>query len=699
MLAYLQKSKGSEGFHQIIDFLNTSHIKYALTKNPTIYVSLIHQFRETASVSTSKNGDMEITATIDGRIKIITEASIRRHLKLEDSDGIPTSPNAKNFKQLALLGPKKTAWEQFSSNIATAIICLATNRTFNFSKMIFDGMMKNLDNKTDIGVAYTKLIMRMKKLEKIVKQSKARRKTKIVVSDDEEVLEDPSKQGRIIAEIDQNPSISLVQDEGTSWIQEDAETKGRTSADTKILLELEEPTEPVEDPGSGEKGEKEISTVEVLVSTASAIPEVSTAIPERKVYIRRSVEKRKDKGKAIMKDDESVQKKTKKQLEQERLGHEEAIRLQEQINEEERQRIARDAEIAKQLQEEIDIARQEQEKYDLAQVLEFKRSWIKGKKIPGFDLQQKQPAEEEKLKKNDDSSKPSGGSRKKILARKRASEKQSEEGAKRQKMEDNTEKEELKAYLDIVPGEEFAMDVESLSTKADGSSKNYKIFSKMIDDFDRQDVIDLHRLVKERYVTTSPEGYDLMMWGDLKTLFEPDEEDEVWRNQHGYNLISWRLIDSCGIHILLMDNGIAIHMMVEKKYPLIQEMLSKMLNKRLEIDHESEMAFELLRFTRSQLQNDSQGESNEDVDEEEAEAFNFLARNFRKFFRKANRFARDNRFGNGANKFGKGRGNSFGNRGGESSKPKGACYNCGIEGHFASECRKSKENKAFIGGS
>ncbi|GKA54228.1 hypothetical protein Tco_0753177 [Tanacetum coccineum] len=116
-------------------------------------------------------------------------------------------------------------------------------------------------------------------------------------------------------------------------------------------------------------------------------------------------------------------------------------------------------------------------------------------------------------------------------------------------MEDDTEKEELKAYLDIVSGEEFAMDVESLSTKylivywkthilienfmyyqiirADKSSKNYKIFSEMLDDFDRQDVIDLHRLVKQRYVTTSLEGYDLMLWGDLKTLFEPDEEDEV----------------------------------------------------------------------------------------------------------------------------------------------------------------------------
>ncbi|GKF79002.1 hypothetical protein Tco_0234570, partial [Tanacetum coccineum] len=79
------------------------------------------------------------------------------------------------------------------------------------------------------------------------------------------------------------------------------------------------------------------------------------------VYIRRSVEKRKDKGKAIMKDDESVQKNSKKQLEKERLRHAEAIRLNEHINEEENQRIARDVEIAKQIQEEFDRARQEQE--------------------------------------------------------------------------------------------------------------------------------------------------------------------------------------------------------------------------------------------------------------------------------------------------------------------------------------------------
>ncbi|GKB08380.1 hypothetical protein Tco_0836664 [Tanacetum coccineum] len=150
MVAYLQKSEGSE-----------------------------EQFWQTATASTLENRDMEITATINGKVKLVFKASIRRHLKLEYSNGISDLPTIEIFEQLALMGyvsnsdkltfqrghfspqwrflihtilhclsSKKTDWEQFSSNIVTAIICLATNRTFNFSKLIFDGMVKNLDSKT-----------------------------------------------------------------------------------------------------------------------------------------------------------------------------------------------------------------------------------------------------------------------------------------------------------------------------------------------------------------------------------------------------------------------------------------------------------------------------------------------------------------------------------------------------------------------
>ncbi|GJR29370.1 putative ribonuclease H-like domain-containing protein [Tanacetum coccineum] len=177
MVAFLEKSTGSAGFHQIIDFLNQSHICYALTKKPEVCVSFIKQFWRSAEASNDENGEVKINAIIDGHSLSITEGSLRRHLKLADQDGITSIPTTEIFEQLALMGyhtdsdkltfqkgafspqwrflihnilhclsPKKTAWEQFSSNIATATICLATNRKFNFSRMIFEHMVSNISS-------------------------------------------------------------------------------------------------------------------------------------------------------------------------------------------------------------------------------------------------------------------------------------------------------------------------------------------------------------------------------------------------------------------------------------------------------------------------------------------------------------------------------------------------------------------------
>ncbi|GJS58912.1 hypothetical protein Tco_0653696 [Tanacetum coccineum] len=86
MVAFLKKPQGSEDFQQIVDFLNTSHIRYALTVNPTIYVSHIKEFWRTTSTKTLNNGEIELTAIVDGQVKTIIEASVRRHLKLADAD-------------------------------------------------------------------------------------------------------------------------------------------------------------------------------------------------------------------------------------------------------------------------------------------------------------------------------------------------------------------------------------------------------------------------------------------------------------------------------------------------------------------------------------------------------------------------------------------------------------------------------------
>ncbi|GJR80068.1 hypothetical protein Tco_0150853 [Tanacetum coccineum] len=84
-------------------------------------------------------------------------------------------------------------------------------------------------------------------------------------------------------------------------------------------------------------------------------------------------------------------------------------------------------------------------------------------------------------------------------------------------------------------------------------------------------------------------------------MIEPNEENEIWRNQQDWNLINWKLHNFCGVHVLLMNTGFVIHMMVKKKYPLSQDILSKMLSRRLEVDHQSEMGYELIRFVKSQV--------------------------------------------------------------------------------------------------
>ncbi|GKF42889.1 hypothetical protein Tco_0126231 [Tanacetum coccineum] len=74
MVAFLEKPAESEGFEQILDFLNASSIKYALTVNPTIFVSCVEQFWSTRVVK-KVNGDAQIHALIDDKKIVVSEAT------------------------------------------------------------------------------------------------------------------------------------------------------------------------------------------------------------------------------------------------------------------------------------------------------------------------------------------------------------------------------------------------------------------------------------------------------------------------------------------------------------------------------------------------------------------------------------------------------------------------------------------------
>ncbi|GKC44118.1 hypothetical protein Tco_1061840 [Tanacetum coccineum] len=83
-VGFLKKPEESTGFAEIVDFLKGSHIRYALTHNPTIHDSLVKQFWQTATASTLADGTLELRATIDTLEYTITEASVRSKRRWKD---------------------------------------------------------------------------------------------------------------------------------------------------------------------------------------------------------------------------------------------------------------------------------------------------------------------------------------------------------------------------------------------------------------------------------------------------------------------------------------------------------------------------------------------------------------------------------------------------------------------------------------
>ncbi|GJZ46241.1 hypothetical protein Tco_0593837 [Tanacetum coccineum] len=194
------------------------------------------------------------------------------------------------------------------------------------------------------------------------------------------------------------------------------------------------------------------------------------------------------------------------------------------------------------------------------------------------------------------------------------------------KMDNDQEAAKIKELMKIVPNkEEVAIDGIPLAIKpqsivdwkihkegkktyyqmirADGSSKMYLIFSHMLKIFDREDLETLWKLIKAKHRSIRlEEGYERVLWGDLKVIFEPNVEDTVWRNQQDYRVLEWKLYDSCGVHFLRMQH-MHIYMLVENKYHPTPATITDMLNKKLQCDHFSEIAYQLLKLLTKQLKN------------------------------------------------------------------------------------------------
>ncbi|GJX89595.1 hypothetical protein Tco_0341609 [Tanacetum coccineum] len=178
MIACVEKTAQNADFYQIIDYLTGCSINYSLLVDPDLIGPWLQQFWATASLRVI-NEVPHIRATVAGKKILISEATIRADLLFDDADGVDCFPKQVlwdslrdigyegNLAQLTFskplfspqwkylvhvllhcLSPKSTSWEQFGTNIASALVGLATNQKFNFSLMIMNGMLGHISNGT-----------------------------------------------------------------------------------------------------------------------------------------------------------------------------------------------------------------------------------------------------------------------------------------------------------------------------------------------------------------------------------------------------------------------------------------------------------------------------------------------------------------------------------------------------------------------
>nr|GEW13226.1 hypothetical protein [Tanacetum cinerariifolium] len=610
----------------------------------------------------------EYVAASNGKEIVITESSVRRDIQLVDEEGIDCLPNSTIFQQLAYMGKptrKDTKVPQLSgltesvadkavhkelgnslvraataaSNLGaecqeTIRDTIAQTRFERVSKHSNDSLLArgntlqsdedslkinelmalctNLQNRV-LDLEKTKttqrnkiesLKRRVKKLEKRnrLRTHKLKRLYKVGLSasvessgDEESLGNDASKQERRIDAIDVDDEITLVNDPDNEMFDVDAlggEEVFVARQHENIVEEIVDAVQVSIAATTVTITTKEITLAQALKALKTSKPKVKRIVfqePCKSTTTIISSQQSQDKGKGIM-IKEPVKPKKKDGI---RLYEEAALKLQAEFDKEERLVRKR--------------AKKEQE-VNIALI----KTWddIQAKIVVDHQLAKR-------LVNTFEDFRPELVERKE----KRAGEKLEQEITKKQNMEDDKEKVELKMLMEtILDEEEVAIDAIPLAVKslrivdwnihkegkkryyqivrADRKSQMYMFFSQMLKSFNKEDLEDLYKLVKARYGSTRPvENMDYLLWSDMKIVFEPHVEDEIWKMQQGYKVLEWKLYDSCGVHSLIM-RSMKIYMFEEKKYPLTPPTLSMMLEKKLQIDYESEMAYQLCKLIK-----------------------------------------------------------------------------------------------------
>nr|GEW70148.1 hypothetical protein [Tanacetum cinerariifolium] len=641
------------------------------------------QFR--SSVSLKKTNDVvRLQALIDRRKVIITEDTVRQALRLDDAKSIDCLPNVEIFAELArmeyekpstkltfykafflaqwkflihtilqCMSAKRMAWNEFSSSMASAVICLAIGRKFNFSKYIFDSLVRNVDSSfkfymyqrflqlminaqiADLSshtTTYTsptltqKVFANMRRIgkgffgvdtplfERMLVPQQVHNGVN-AAAEDEDVAEPtpPSPTPAITPPPPQQEvaSIPPPSPHQSPIAQPSSPPQPQPSHTTTISMDLLNTlleTSKAKGQEIGEEEEVESFWVEKIeeepakleevievVTTAKLMTEVVTAAATTITAAPSAAKRRK--GVVIRDPEETATPSV--IVHSESKSKDKGKGILNEVIEQVKRKEKQDNIVMRYL----DLKRKPQ-----TEAQARKNMMVYLKNMAGFKMDFFKEASKQS---------------------KRKSETSKEKAAKKQKLDEEVE--ELKTHLQIVPNDEDDVYTEATPLalkvpvvdyqihsknnkpyykiiRADGTRQLFLSFISLLRNFDREDLEMLWQIIQERFASSEPKNFsDDFILNTLKAMFEkPNVKASIWKIQRGsYGLAkvkSWKLLESCRVYIITFITTQMI-LLVERRYPWTRFTLDQMLNNvRLEVKEESEVSLELLRFVRRQQQ-------------------------------------------------------------------------------------------------
>nr|GEV19362.1 hypothetical protein [Tanacetum cinerariifolium] len=499
MIAYLEKTKGNAEFHQIVDFLTSSSIHHVFTVSPTIYSSNIEQFWNTANSQTI-NDEKQIHDTLDGKTVVITESSVRRDLLFTDDNWItsmapsPAQPisesqipesssshqNTQSPRQiLEGTGFPHTRGPNFLDPIMDVEAVHKEGATLNEPNPQGEGSCSGLGYQETMGGAMAWIRREGAPIQSsdpplstglgsyrmpLPLSFRSMVSAMVTYSSSNKVVVVGGVFGSAVLTSSLATLISGLAEECIQIREEEFEVTTKVQ-DIDDLVDEEVI---VEDKGSGEKRGSTTETVSTARPDISvARLEVSTAEPKTPPTT------------TTLFDDEYV------------TIADTLVKMKSQK--------AKEKGVAF---KDVD---------DSARPI---RSITTLQPLLTIDLKDKDafvPISSEEYEKR-------VGSRKKRAA----------DDDKAINYETLDVKSLIVDCESQVLGTMKASDVHVYKlTRLDGSYKHFLTFSRMLEVLDRQDAFDLHKIVMERFPANDLEGHDLILWGDLKTLMESSEDNEI----------------------------------------------------------------------------------------------------------------------------------------------------------------------------